>query len=371
MGKKNSGNQSEIQPGSSESNSDETEEWGAREGSGGGVQCAQDDNIKDKLGDLRNAVSKAKVVAQVHGENYSLFNADSCDAIKGIPDNSVHFQVMSPPFADLFVYSNSSRDMGNCKNYDEFFEHYSFLVGEQLRITMPGRICAIHVMQLPTLKSKHGVIGLRDFRGECIRLFVKMGWIYHSEVCIWKNPVVAMQRTKAIGLLHKQIKKDSCMSRQGVADYLLVFRKPGDNPERVTHTNDSFPIPVWQRYASPVWASFDDVDSEGFLVPSGVSKDDGFEGAIDQGNTLQREEARDDRDEKHLCCLQLGVIERAIRLWSNPGDVVFSPFAGIGSEGYQSLKMGRKFIGIELKPSYFKVACDNLATAQHRTDTLL
>lgn len=298
-------------------------------------------------------------------DSWTMHLSDSCELIKEIPDNSIGFQVMSPPFADLFVYSNSERDLGNCKSDDEFFAHYQFLVEEQLRVSMPGRLCAIHVMQLPTSKVRHGVIGLRDFRGDVIRLFVSKGWIYHSEVCIWKNPVTAMQRTKALGLLHKTIRKDSSMSRNGVADYLLVFRKPEANPEPISHTHNQFPVSLWQRYASPVWATADTFDDEGFLVfndvRGGENGDD--DGAIDQSNTLQGRSARENEDERHLCCLQLGVIRRAIKLWSNPGDVVASWFAGIGSEGFVALEMGRKFIGSELKPSYYRQAVKNLSAA--------
>lgn len=315
---------------------------------------------------------KIKVKAQNTGKNWALYNGDSCDLIKGVPDDSVHFQIMSPPFSSLFTYSDSERDLGNSRDDGQFFEHYRFLVKEQLRVAMPGRLCAIHVMQLPTSKTTHGVIGLRDFRGACIRLFVDAGWIYHSEVCIWKNPVVAMQRTKALGLLHKQIKKDSCMSRQGVADYLCVFRKPGENPERVTHTNDSFPVQVWQRYASPVWATTGLPDVEGFTDIRDESADMGdAENGIDQGNTLSRDGARDHLDERHVCPLQLGVISRAIRLWSNPRDTVASWFAGIGSEGYQAIKMGRKYVGSELKASYYKQAVANLTSAESEQQTAL
>lgn len=370
MESKNCGVDSEVHAGSSSADCSEAE--GGREGqeSGDGVRSASNDHKQDRFGNIQSAISKTRVIGQCHGKNHVVYHGDSCEVIRGIPDNSVHHQVMSPPFADLFVYSNSERDLGNCRGDAQFFEHYSYLVREQFRVHMPGRLCAIHVMQLPTSKARHGVIGLRDFRGDCIRIFQAAGWIYHSEVCIWKNPVTAMQRTKALGLLHKQLKKDSCMSRQGVADYLLVFRKPGVNPEPVTNDNESFPIPVWQRYASPVWASFDSVDPDGFLNPIDVSKEEDDEGGIDQGNTLQREEGREERDEKHLCCLQLGVIKRAIRLWSNPGDVVFSPFTGIGSEGYQAVKMGRKFIGIELKESYYKVACQHLSMAESESRDL-
>lgn len=314
-------------------------------------------------------MQKPKVINQAVTEKYSIYHGDSCEVIKGVPDNSIHFQIMSCPFSSLFVYSASDRDMGNSKNDAEFFEHYKFLIQEQLRVSMPGRICAVHVMQLPTSKTHHGVIGLRDFRGECIRMHVDAGWIYHSEVCIWKNPAVAMMRTKALGLLHKQLKKDSCMSRQGVADYLLVFRKPGENPERVTHTNESFPVPVWQRYASPVWATADSLDEEGFAYFVDP-KPEGDEGAIDQGNTLQVKSAREHKDEKHLCALQLGVIRRALKMWSNPGDVVASWFMGIGSEGVVSIEEGRKFVGVELKESYYGQAHRNLEACQIRQPEL-
>lgn len=249
-------------------------------------------------------------------------------------------------------------------DYMELGNHAEFL-----GVMKPGRLVAIHCMDLPTSKQFHGVIGLRDFPGDIIREFEAEGFIYHSKVTIWKDPVTAMQRTKALGLLHKTIRKDSAMSRQGVPDYLVVMRKPGVNAEPIHHTHEQFPVEQWQRFASPVWASMAGIDDKGFFVccnPGNGADECG----IDAGNTLQREEARDGRDERHICPLQLEVIERAVALWSNPGDVVFSPFAGIGSEGYQSIKMGRKFIGIELKPSYFKVACENLAMAQQRNETL-
>jgi DNA modification methylase len=277
-----------------------------------------------------------KVLNQKITDKYSLYHGDSCEVIKSLPDCSIHYSIFSPPFASLYVYSNSERDMGNSKDHAEFYEHFKFLVKDLFRVTMTGRLLSFHCMNLPTSKTHDGFIGIRDFRGELIKMFLEAGWIYHSEVCIWKNPVTAMQRTKALGLLHKQIKKDSCMGRQGIPDYLVTMRKPGDNPERVTHTNESFPVQLWQQYASPVWMD------------------------INPSKTLQRTSARDEKDERHICPLQLEVIERAMKLWTNPNDIVLSPFAGIGSEGYISLQMSRRFIGIELKDSYYKQACANL-----------
>lgn len=284
------------------------------------------------------------VLNQTIKENYSLYNGDSCEIMTSIPDNSIHYSIFSPPFADLYVYSNSERDMGNCKSKSEFYEHFRFIVKELYRIMMNGRLVSFHCMNLPTSKQRDGFIGITDFRGELIRLFEECGFIYHSEVCIWKDPVIAMQRTKALGLLHKQIKKDSAMCRQGIADYLVTMRKPGENPERITHTDETFPVKVWQNYASPVWMD------------------------INPSNTLQRTSAREEKDEKHICPLQLDVIERGINLWTNPNDIVFTPFMGIGSEIYQALKMDRRGIGIELKESYYNQAvlnCDNVEKVKH------
>lgn len=268
-------------------------------------------------------------------DKFALYNGDSCEVLKGIPDSSIHFEIYSPPFASLYTYSNSDRDLGNCRTKSEFFEHYEFIVSELYRVLMPGRIMAVHCMNLPSSKERDGYIGIKDFRGDLIRIFESAGFIYHSEVCIWKDPVIAMQRTKALGLLHKQLKKDSCMSRQGIPDYLVVMRKPGENPERVTHTNETFPVSVWQRYASPIWTD------------------------INPSDTLQASSAREDEDEKHICPLQLTVIRRALELWTNPGDTVLSPFAGIGSEIYVALEEGRKGIGVELKESYYEQAVKN------------
>jgi superfamily II DNA or RNA helicase len=295
-----------------------------------------------------------------HDERGRLFTAllgDCVERVSELPDNSVHFSVFSPPFASLYTYSNSSRDMGNCRSDGEFFAHFGFLIKELLRVVKPGRLLAFHCMNLPTSKERDGYIGIRDFRGALIKAFEDGGWIYHSEVCIWKDPVTAMQRTKALGLLHKTIRKDSAMSRQGIPDYLVVMRKPGDNTERVAHTHDEFPVDLWQRYASPVWAVAGDKDDEGFHK---MTQD------INPSDTLQKESAREDDDERHICPLQLDVIRRAIRLWTNPGDTVLSPFMGIGSEGYVSLQEGRRFVGVELKRSYYKQAVANLVSAETR-----
>lgn len=277
----------------------------------------------------------------VTGDDWTLHLGDCVESIrKHIPDNSIHFSVFSPPFASLYTYSNSERDMGNCADYESFMAHFRFLVAELHRVLIPGRLVSFHCMNMPTSKARDGVIGLKDFRGDLIRTFDDAGFVYHSEVCIWKDPVTAMQRTKALGLLHKQLKKDSCMSRQGIPDYLVTMRKPGDNPERVTHTNESFPVSQWQEYASPVWMD------------------------INPSKTLQKASAREEKDERHICPLQLEVIERALELWTNPGDLVLSPFAGIGSEGYVSLLKGRRFVGCELKGSYFQQAVRNLRAAE-------
>jgi hypothetical protein len=265
---------------------------------------------------------------------------DSCEEIKNIASDSIGYTIFSPPFSSLYTYSNSERDLGNCKNDDEFFAHFEFLAPELFRTLMPGRLMSVHCMNLPTSKQSQGVIGIRDFRGDLIRIFQKAGFIYHSEVCIWKDPVVAMQRTKALGLLWKQLKKDSSMCRQGIPDYLVTFRKPGINPERIVHTSEEFPVALWQRYASPIWMD------------------------INPSDTLQRTSAREDADERHIAPLQLEVIRRGLELWTNPNDIVFSPFAGIGSEGFEAVKNGRRFIGIELKESYYQQACKNLARAE-------
>jgi len=277
--------------------------------------------------------------------DYKLINGDCVEEIKTIQSESIHFSIFSPPFAELYVYSDDMRDMDNSKNHNEFFEHLSFLIPDLNRILLPGRLVAIHCMDLPIQKGKEGYIGSRDFSGMLIKAMIKSGFIYHDRITIWKDPVIEMQRTKALGLLHKQIKKDSTMCRTGNPDYLLVFRKEGTNPIPVINQDKDpskgnyIPVDLWQKYASPVWYD------------------------INYSDTLQFRTAREEKDEKHICPLQLPTIERAIMLWTNEGEIVFSPFAGIGSEVYQALKMNRKGIGIELKKSYFDVAERNCRNA--------
>jgi hypothetical protein len=296
-------------------------------------------------------------ITQEIGHNFALYNGDCCEVVAGLPDESVHYSLFSPPFASLYTYSASERDMGNARTDEEFFRHFGFLIEQLYRVLKPGRLVSFHCMDLPTSKERHGHIGLKDFSGNCLRAFEAAGFIYHSKVTIWKDPVTAMQRTKAIGLLHKQLVKDSCLSRQGIPDYVITVRKPGDNPEPVAGELDHFAgepesfeskgrlsIDIWQRYASPVWMD------------------------IRASRTLQHRSAREEKDERHICPLQLDVIERCLQLWTNPGDVVLSPFAGIGSEGYVAVQLGRRFVGVELKESYYRQAAANLKSVAADTD---
>ena len=287
------------------------------------------------------------------GDNWDMYMGDCVESIKQLDADSIHYSIFSPPFASLYTYSNSDRDMGNSRTNQEFFNHFTFLATELHRVMMPGRLISFHCMNLPSSKERDGFIGIKDFRGDMLRIFQAAGFVFHSEVCIWKDPVTAMQRTKAIGLLHKQVRKDSALSRQGIPDYLVTVRKLGDNTEPMAGPFTEFAgenppaksgdpikdsINIWQRYASPVWMD------------------------INPSDTLQYRSARANEDERHICPLQLEVIRRGLQLWSNPGDLVLSPFAGIGSEGYCSIQSGRRFVGFELKPSYFNCAVKNLTS---------
>jgi len=302
------------------------------------------DIMNHELAGQANVVEEYREATH-EGNGFAVHLGDCVKWARRMADNSIDYSVFSPPFADLFVYSNSDYDMGNCRDDAEFVAQLRYLIAELYRIIKPGRNVSFHCMNLPTTKMRQGFIGLRDFRGDLIRAFQDAGFIYHSEVCIWKDPVVAMQRTKAFGLLHKTIRENASMSRMGLPDYVVTMRKPGDAEVRVTH-GDDLPVLMWQKYASPIWTD------------------------IDQGRTLNKLPARDGNDEKHMCPLKLDVIERCIHLWSNPGDLVFSPFAGIGSEGYCAVKMGRRFIGTELKPSYFQLAVQNIADGMAFTQDL-
>ncbi len=284
-------------------------------------------------------------IEQVASDKWAAYRGDCVEVLQGLPKHSIGYSIFSPPFASLYTYSNSPRDMGNCKTDAEFFEHFGFLVDELLRVMKPGREVSFHCMLMPTSKGRDGYIGLRDFRGDLIRAFQAKGFIYHSEVCIWKDPVTAMQRTKAVGLLHKSVRNNAALSRQGIPDYLVTMRSPGES-DRVTHTPEDYPVQKWQKVASPVWMD------------------------IDPSDTLQYRSARENDDERHICPLQLEVIRRGIDLWTNKDDIVLSPFMGIGSEGFVALEMGRRFVGVELKESYFKQAASNLENATKLTSDL-
>lgn len=285
-------------------------------------------------------------IDQSVGDVFTLFHGDCVEVLRGIPEKSIDYSIFSPPFSSLYTYSNSPRDMGNCRTDSEFFDHFAFLIRELRRVMKPGRNISFHCMLLPTSKERDGYIGLKDFRGDLIRAFQSEGFIFASEVCIWKDPVTAMQRTKALGLLHKTVRENASMSRQGIPDYLVTVRAPGEIEDRVKHDPADYPVSKWQRVASPVWTD------------------------INPSDTLQYASARENDDERHICPLQLEVIRRGVELWTNPGDVVLSPFAGIGSEGYVSLQMGRRFVGIELKESYYRQASRNLAAALADTGDL-
>lgn len=312
-------------------------------------------------------------------ETWTMYNADCVEACREIPDDHVHLSVFSPPFSNLYIYSDSDADMGNSASDEEFFQHFRFLIPELLRVTVPGRLCAVHCKDLPKYAGRDGIAGLKDFPGMIIREFEDAGWSYHSRVTIWKCPVTERERTNNNGLLHKTVTRDSSQIRQGMADYLLVFRKypregdglmaaepivrptglarwvgdEADNPLATSHhpsptarkKRPSDPsIALWQRYAEPVWWD------------------------IDQMDVLDYQSARAAGDERHICALQLGLIRRVVELWSQPGEVVFSPFAGIGSEGFVSVQERRRFVGVELKRNYFEAACKHLAQAEREAN---
>lgn len=277
-------------------------------------------------------------------ETWALYHGDCVEVLRGLPERSIDYSIFSPPFASLYTYSNSPRDMGNCKTHDEFFEQFGYLVTELARVMKPGRNVSFHCMLLPTSKVRDGVIGLTDFRGDLIRAFTTQGFVHHSEVVIWKDPVTAMQRTKALGLLHKTVRENASMSRQGIPDYLITVRAPGDVEDRVKHDREDYPVDLWQKIASPIWTD------------------------IDPNDTLQFRSAREHDDERHICPLQLEVIRRGVQLWTNSGDVVLSPFAGIGSEGYVAIELGRRFVGVELKSSYYGQAKKNLRAQASQSD---
>jgi DNA modification methylase len=275
-------------------------------------------------------------IDQVITDRYAAYHGDCVEVIKGLPDHSVGYSIFSPPFASLYTYSNSPRDMGNVKNDAEFFDHFDYLIPELKRVLMPGRNVSFHCMLMPAGKERDGYIGLKDFRGDLIRAFQRHGFIFHSEVVIWKDPVTAMQRTKALGLLHKTVRENAAMSRQGIPDYLVTMRTPGES-ERVRHDPEDYPVDLWQKVASPIWTD------------------------INPSDTLQYRSARDHDDERHIAPLQLEVIRRGVSLWSNPDDIVLTPFGGIGSEAYGALELGRKAVAVELKDSYYRQMVQNLA----------
>lgn len=284
-------------------------------------------------------------IDQIAMDRYAAYHGDCVEVLKGLPDASIGYSIFSPPFASLYTYSNSPRDMGNVRDDAEFFAHFDFLIGELRRVMKPGRNISFHCMDMPSSKERDGVIGLKDFPGELLRAFQRHGFIFHAKVTIWKDPVTAMQRTKALGLLHKSVRENAAMCRMGIPDYLITVRAPGDQEDRVTHGRE-FPVDLWQKVASPVWMD------------------------INPSDTLQFRSAREHDDERHICPLQLEVIRRGVMLWTNPGDIVLSPFMGIGSEGYVSIEMQRRFIGVELKASYYAQAVANLAAASAKTEDL-
>lgn len=296
------------------------------------------------------------VTDEAHGTNWTLYLGDSCERLAEIADNTVGLSVQSPPFASLFTFSPSMRDLGNCSTPDEFIEHYRYVIREQLRVTMPGRNACVHVQNLTSTQATHGRIGLIDFRGDVIRAFIEEGWIWAGEVTIWKNPQTQAIRTKSHSLMFVTKNRDSAMSRPALADYVLIFRKPGENtvPIKTDVTDDE-----WIEYAAPIWEDKADggaFDADGNLCPVWYG--------IRETDTLNVNVAKDDPDERHMVPLQLSLIKRCVRLWSNPGELVLSTFAGIGSELYVAVQLGRRAVGCELKPSYWRTAVGNLTALE-------
>jgi DNA modification methylase len=275
-------------------------------------------------------------IDQVITDKYALYHGDCVEVLRGLPDKSIGYSIFSPPFSSLYTYSNSQRDMGNVRNDEEFFEHFDFLVQQLARVMRPSRSVSFHCMLIPMSKERDGTIGLKNFRDDMIRSFKRRGFIHHSEVVIWKDPVTQMQRTKALGLLHKTIRNNAAMVRQGIPDYLITMRTPGDPDVKIENKTEDFPVSEWQKIASPVWMD------------------------INPSDTLQYRSAREHDDERHIAPLQLEVIRRGVKLWSAPGDTVLTPFMGIGSECYVALEEGRKTVGVELKESYFQQAVKNI-----------
>ena len=341
---------------------------------------------RDRINARHDVPGVIQCLGSTHGDNFAFYHGDTCEVLPQIPANSVDLIIYSPPFSSLYTYTDSPRDMGNCTDDAQFFEHYGWLVGELLRVLRPGRMAVVHCTDIPSTITHHGLIGLRDFSGDIIKAHMacppvdvigsdgtrrSFPWIYHSRTTVWKDPVVEMQRTKALGLLHKQIKKDSTRSRCGLPDYLLSFRKgheahdPRFGGAPVTHTNETFPVERWQQWASSHWPL--DVPEEwGHRRAEEMAKATApVWRDIDQTRTLNVRQAREDGDERHMCPLQLDVIERLVKLWSNPGEVVLSPFGGVGSEGVGSLTHKRRFVGVELKESYFNTGSRNLLDADN------
>lgn len=334
--------------------------------------------------DFPAAAGTVRCLDQVEGDRYHAWNGDSVEIVAALPRDSVGLSVFSPPFPGMYAYTNSPRDVGNVRDFGQLVEHFHFLAESILRCTQPGRLCCVHLTQEPVFKGREGYVGLRDFRGDMIRCMEKAGWLYYTEVTIDKNPMLKASRTKEATLLFKTLAADSSMSRPALADYVVVFKKPGENgnpiragiSEKYENRDGWITGDEWCEWAAPVWYRKMPAEKSPHYpfqenYPSRHQATDG----ISEGDVLRNfVDGRENDDEKHLCPLQLGVIERCVKLWSNPGDVVLSPFMGIGSEGYVAIRHGRRFVGCELKPSYFRVACENLRDAERtiigREDTL-